>query len=63
MKNYYLILGGIGIGMGLSFLAENLRLEKVKNGEVKEPVTNYEAAFSLIGGIAVIGIAIYGLDK
>lgn len=65
MKNYWLILGGVSVGLGAAFLLENMRLEKVKNGILKEDsaFTNQDGVLSLIGGLTVIAIGIYGFDK
>ena len=65
MKNYWLIFGGISVGIGTVILLENMRLEKVKNGILKEDsaFTNQDGVLSLIGGVTVIAIGIYGFDK
>lgn len=65
MKNYWLILGGISVGIGTAFLLENNRIEKVKKGELKEDsaFTNGQAIWSLVGGTAVILVGIYGFKK
>jgi len=50
MKNYWLIAGGIAIGLGVASLTSE-----------KENKT--DAIFKLIGGTAIVLIGIYGLKK
>ena len=50
MKNFWLVTGGIAIGLGLA-------------NSMDDRKTKGETAFQLIGGSIAVAIGIYGFDK
>lgn len=50
MKNFWLVTGGISIGLGLAYSRDDKK-------------TKGQTAFQLIGGSIVVAIGLYGFKK